>query len=230
MIAGDIMTREVRVISPDAEVQAAARIMAESGISALPVVDEQRRLLGIVSEGDLLHRRELRTERRRSWWLEFLATPETLAAEYIKSHSVKVSDVMSRPVISVAETAPLGEIAAVLEKHRIKRVPVLSSGAVVGIVSRADLVAALARRDRPSPAQASNAAIRSTFMQRYQAQPWVPAAGGIGFSVTQGVVALSGMVGSEEQRRALAVMAETIPGVIRVENGIHVLPFVPAGS
>jgi CBS domain-containing protein len=230
MIAKDIMTREVCMIAPDAEIRAAARIMADAGVSALPVVDERQRIVGIVSEGDLLRRKELRTERRRSWWLEFLATSESLAEEYVKSHGGKVRDVMTPSVIAVSEETPLGEIAAVLEKHRVKRVPVLSQGTVVGIVSRADLVKALARQDPPSQAQTDAAAIRNTFMQRLRAQPWAPTGGGVGFSVTGGVVALSGFVASEEQRRALAVMAETIPGVTKVENEIRILPVVTAGA
>lgn len=230
MIAKDVMTKDVHMIAPDADVRAAAQIMAEAGVSALPVVDERQCLVGIVSEGDLVRRAELRTTRRRSWWLELLSRPETLAAEYVKSHATKVRAVMRGPVISVAETTPLAEIADVLERHGIKRVPVVTGRAVVGIVSRADLVKALARQADATRAASSDGAIRNTFLQRYAAQPWTPAGGGIGFTVKDGVVSLSGLVGSQEQSEALAVMAETIPGVVKVENEIRVLPFLPAGA
>ena len=229
MIAKDIMTKDVHMIAPDADVRAAARIMAEAGVSALPVVDASQALLGIVSEGDLVRRAELRTARRRSWWLELFTTPETMAKDYIKEHAPKVREVMSSPVISIAERTPLAEIARLLERHGIKRVPVLSGRAVTGIVSRADLVKALARQTSEPPAETSDGAIRNTFLQRYRAQPWAPAGGGIGFSVSGGVVVLSGLVNAKEQKDALAVMAETIPGVVKVENEIRVLPYLPVG-
>jgi CBS domain-containing protein len=229
MIAKDIMTKNVHMIAPDADVRAAARIMVEAGVSALPVVDERQALVGIVSEGDLVRRAELRTTKRRSWWLELFQMPETLAQEYIQSHAPKVRDVMKSPVISIAEGTPLAEVAALLERHGIKRVPVLSGRTVIGIVSRADLVKALAKQAGEPAAETSDGAIRNTFLQRYRAQPWAPAGGGVSFSVTRGVVALSGLVNSEEQRAALTVMAETIPGVVKVENGVRVLPYLPAG-
>lgn len=229
MIAKDIMTRDVHMIGPDADVRAAARIMADAGVSALPVVDENQALLGIVSEGDLLRRAELRTARRRSWWLELFTTPETMAKDYIKEHATKVRAVMSSPVISIAERTPLAEIARLLERHGIKRVPVLSGRAVIGVVSRADLVKALAKQTDEPAAEIGDGAIRNTFLQRYRAQPWAPAGGGIGFSVSGGVVVLSGLVNSKEQKDALAVMAQTIPGVVKVENEIRVLPYLPVG-
>jgi CBS domain-containing protein len=176
-----------------------------------------------------MRRTELRTARRRSCWLELFTTPEMLAKGYIKEHATKVRDVMSSPVISIAERTPLAEIAALLARHGIKRAPVLSGGAVVGIVSRADLVQALARQAAESAADTSDSAIRNTFLQRYAAQPWAPAGGGVGFSVSGGVVVLSGLVNAKEQREGLGVMAQTIPGVAKVENEIRVLPYMPVG-
>ena len=229
MIARDIMTKDVHMIAPDADVRAAARIMTEAGVSALPVVGPDQALIGIVSEGDLVRRAELRTARRRSWWLELFTTPEAMAGDYIKEHATKVRDVMTTPVISLSERTPLAEVAALLQRHGIKRAPVLSGRAVVGIVSRADLVKALAKQAAEPAADTSDGAIRNTFLQRYAAQPWAPAGGGVGFSVSGGVVALSGLVNSKEQKDALAVMAETIPGVRNVENEIRVLPYLPVG-
>lgn len=229
MIAKDIMTRAVRVIGPGDDVRTAARIMADSEVSALPVVDESQRVLGIVSEGDLMRRKELRTARRRSWWLELVASPETLADEYTKSHSLRVHDVMSRPAICVSETTPLRDVVATLEQHGIKRVPVLRDGQIVGIVSRADVLRAFAEQDQTSRADTSDHAIRHTFLQRLREQVWAPTSG-VGVSVQNGVVTLNGVAESEEQRRALGVMAETIPGVSEVRNETVVLKGIPMAT
>lgn len=229
MIAKDIMTSAVRMIGPSDDARAAARIMAESGVSALPVVDNQQRVVGIVSEGDLLRRSELRTTKRRSWGLDLLATPETLATEYIKAHALKVQDIMTRSVISVTEQTPIQEIISILEEHRIKRVPVLGGGTVVGIVSRGDLIKALAGQGQSSRADSEDRAIRNTFLQRLKSQAWAPVSG-ITLSVWKGVVTLHGVLSSDEQRRALTVMAETIPGVKEVRNETVVLPFIPTAT
>ena len=135
MRAADVMTSEVITLGEDASVREAARLMAEHGISAVPVVDREKRVVGMVSEGDLLHRAETGTERRRSWWLEMVASTNQLAGEYVKSHSASVKDVMTRDVISVTEETPVADIAILLETNRIKRVPVLRDGRLVGIVS-----------------------------------------------------------------------------------------------
>src|ERR1700751_1567811 len=144
MRAMDVMTSEVITVDENATVQEAAKLLAEHGISAVPVVDKDNQVIGMVSEGDLLHRAETGTERRRSWWLDMMASTNTLAGDYIKSHSGKVKDVMTRTVHSVTETTPVGDIALLLETNRIKRVPVVRDGKLVGIVSRANLVRALA--------------------------------------------------------------------------------------
>lgn len=226
MIAKEVMTKAVRAVGPRDDVHTAARIMADNGVSALPVVDDAQRVLGMVSEGDLLRRKELRTTKRRSWWLEFFASPQTLASEYTKSHSFKVSDVMSRPVISVTEQTPISEIVSILEQHHLKRVPVLRGAAIVGIVSRADLIRALGQGDKPSKAQTDDRAVRNTFLQRLKEQSWAPSSG-ISYSVSNGVITLHGIVDSEEQRRALTVMAETIPGVKEVKNETVILAAIP---
>ncbi len=226
MIASDIMNRSVRIIGPLDDVRAAARIMAESGVSALPVVDQADRVVGIVSEGDLLRRVEMRTTKRRSWWLELFASPEALTREYIKSHSVKVSDVMSSPVISVAETTSVADVASILEKHGIKRVTVLKNGTLVGIISRADVLRAFSQLVPSSRSDTSDHAIRNTFLQRFNAQSWTPSIG-ITVSVCRGRVVLEGPVASQEQRQALTVMAETIPGVAEVDNQTVIFTAIP---
>ncbi len=142
MRAKDVMTPSVVTVDPEASVQALATLLSERGISGAPVVDSSGRLIGIVSEGDLLHRAELgterRDERRHSWWLEHYASG--LARDYVKSHGRTVKDIMTRDVVTVAEETDLAQVATLLETNRIKRVPVMRDGKIVGIVSRANLV------------------------------------------------------------------------------------------
>lgn len=143
MQAQDVMTKQVAAIGAGASVREAARLMLERGVSALPVLNDKARVIGIVSEGDLVRRRELDTETEGSWWL--LALAQGAARDYLKTHGATVRDVMTRPVIGVRPSASLKQVARLLQKHDIKRVPVLVEGRVVGIVSRADLVRQLAR-------------------------------------------------------------------------------------
>lgn len=143
MQAKDVMTARVAAIGPGATVRDAARLMIERGVSGLPVIDEDERVIGMVTEGDLVRRRELGTEREGSWWLVALA--EGAARDYRKANAVTVRDVMTRPVFGVRPSATLRVVAKLMQQRGIKRVPVLEAGRLVGIVSRADLVRRLAR-------------------------------------------------------------------------------------
>jgi len=145
MKASEIMTLGVVTVRPEASVKEAASLMLERGISGLPVVDASGRLVGIVTEGDLLRRVETGTERSRPRWLEFLLGPGRLANEYVHSHARKVQDVMTPGVITVSKDAPLQDVVSILEQRRIKRVSVTRGDKLVGIISRASLVQALAR-------------------------------------------------------------------------------------
>jgi CBS domain-containing protein len=225
MRATDIMTSEVITVEEDATVQAAAELMAEHGISALPVVDKDTRVIGIVSEGDLLHRAETATEQRRSWWLEMMTSTNQLAGEYIKSHSAKVTDVMTRDVISVTDATPVADIAVLLETHRIKRVPVLRDGRLAGIVSRANLVRALAMtiNERASSTEADDQNIRNKLLAELKAQKWAEVSPA-NVTVKDGVVHLWSSYLSEQEKRALVVAAENIPGVRRVEDHMRPVP------
>jgi len=136
-----MMTKDVATIGPDATVRDAARLMVERGVSGLPVVDEGR-VIGILSEGDLVRRTELGTETSGAWWLVALA--DGAARDYRKTHAISVRDVMSRPVFGVRPSASLREIAKLMAERHIKRVPVLEGGRLLGIVTRADLVRELA--------------------------------------------------------------------------------------
>jgi len=178
----------------------------------------------MVSEGDLLHRVETGTERRRSWWLEMVASTNQLAGEYVKSHSGIVKDVMTRDVISVTEQTTVADIAILLETNRIKRVPVLHGDRLVGVVSRANLVRALAMtiNERPSGAEADDRAIRDRPLAELKAQKWAEISPA-NITVRDGIVHLWSSYCSDQEKRALVVAAESIPGVRRVEDHMRLV-------
>jgi CBS domain-containing protein len=218
MKAKDIMTRTVVSIDQDATVLQAARLMLQHHISGLPVVDEQGALVGVLSEGDFLRRSETHTERRRSRWLEFLMGPGRIAGDYVHSHGNKVSEVMSSDLKTVGEDASLEDIVALMEKHRIKRVPVLRAGRLVGIITRSNLMHAVVSLARAaSPAAHSDAEIREKLLAEFKKERWAPVAS-TNVVVHDGVVDLWGMVVDERQRNALKVAAENIPGVTGVKD------------
>lgn len=221
MKAKDVMVRDVVAVSTTTPVREAARMMVDHRVSGLPVVDPESRVVGIVSEGDLMHRAETGTERRRSWWLEALAGAEELARDYVLSHARKVGDVMTRRVISASEETDLGQLAALMDRHRIKRIPIVRDGHLVGIVSRADLVKAYLQA-ATKPAQAlADADIRGRLDAVLAHEPWIDTAL-LSVSVDDGVVELGGCVSSDEQRKALQVAAEALPGVRSVHNHVVV--------
>ena len=225
MRAMDVMTSKVITVDENASVIAIAKLLAERGISAVPVVDRENRVIGMVSEGDLLHRAETGTERRQSWWLEMMASTNRLAGDYIKSHSGNVKDVMTRDVLSVTETTSVADIAILLETNRIKRVPVLRDGKLVGIVSRANLVRALAMtiNEPTSSTEADDRTIRDKLLAELKAQRWAEVAPA-NITVKDGIVHLWSSYLSEQEKRALVVAAENIPGVRRVEDHMRPVP------
>jgi len=225
MRAMDVMTSKVITVDENASVTTVAKLLAERGISAVPVVDSENRVIGMVSEGDLLHRAETGTERRQSWWLEMMASTNQLTGDYIKSHSGNVKDVMTRDVLSVTETTSVADIAILLETNRIKRVPVLRDGKLVGIVSRANLVRALAMtiNEPTSSTEADDRTIRDNLLAELKAQRWAEVAPA-NITVKDGVVHLWSSYLSEQEKRALVVAAENIPGVRRVEDHMRPVP------
>ncbi|MBV8121239.1 MAG: CBS domain-containing protein [Alphaproteobacteria bacterium] len=225
MDAVDVMTHDVITVGEDASIIEVARLLAEQRISAVPVVDRDRRVIGMVSEGDLLHRAETGTERRRAWWLDMLAATNQLAREYVKSHSQTVKDVMTRDVISVTDTTPVGDIAVLLETKGIKRVPVLCEGKLAGIVSRANLVQALAMTVTEGPAGAANddRVVREKLLAELKSQRWAEVAPA-NVTVRDGVVHLWNSYASEDERRAFLAAAHNIPGVRRVEDHMRKVP------
>jgi CBS domain-containing protein len=222
MIAADMMTSKVMTISPDASVRDVASMLLTHRISAVPVVDTRGQLVGIVSEGDLLRRAEAGTERHRSWWNAFNSAKDVLAAEFVKSHGRKVADIMTRKVLTVRADTPASDIAKLMEENAIKRVPVVEQGKVVGVVSRADFLTALAGLwQRPAQAVEDGTDLRAHILAQLETMPWVrPAI--INVAVHDRVVELSGIVESEAQKCAVRVAAEATPGVSAVEDNVRV--------
>lgn len=219
MPAIDIMTDHVVNVRENATVSEVARLLARHRISAVPVVDDADRVIGMVSEGDLLHCAETWTEQRRSWWLDMLASTDQLERDYIKSHAEMVKDVMTRDVISVTDMTPVADIAILLETRGIKRVPVLRDGKLVGIVSRANLIHALAMTVTEPVAGSArdDLAIRQKLLAELKTQRWTEVAPA-NVTVTDGVVHLWNSYVSDVEKQALLTVARSIPGVRGIED------------
>ena len=193
-------------------------MLAEKRMSAVPVVDSAGHVLGIVTEGDLFRRAETGTEKRRAWWLELFADPSTQAKEFLKQQGIRAEHVMTRRVVSVGEDAPLERIADLLERHGVKRLPVVRDGKLVGIVSRADLVRALAAAPpRATTGSRDDRGIDAALHAKLRALSWLNTAY-LNVVVENGRVGLYGLVDSADQRRALKALAESIPGVLGVDD------------
>ncbi|MCC7046013.1 MAG: CBS domain-containing protein [Alphaproteobacteria bacterium] len=226
MKASDIMTAAVVSVAPADTVQHAAELMVKHRVSALPVVETNGKLVGMVSEGDLLHREETHTEKKRSWWLEFVTGYETRAKEYVKAFGLHVRDVMTPGAVTVVESASLSEIAEILETKHIKRVPVMRGSSVVGIVSRANLVQAIASLPRlvVPDSTPDDAAIRARVMAELRKQRWAPGSTA-NVVVHNGVVHLWGTVFTAGERSAIHVLVERIAGVRGLQD--HMVYYVP---
>jgi CBS domain-containing protein len=234
MRAMDVMTANVITVEPDTSVQQLATLLSERGISGVPVVDKDNRLVGVVTEGDLLHRAETGTERRiqrrRSRWLDTIGADQEAARDYVKAHGRVVREIMTREVISVSDTTELADIATLLETKRIKRVPVLRDGKLVGIVSRANLVRALAMTESKAAiaADSDDHTIRQKLITELTGQDWVHM-WAADIIVRDRVVHLwFSDDRSEAERQAVRVAAENIPGVRQVEEHIVPAPALPA--
>ncbi len=223
MLAKDVMTRRVVTVNPDTEVQDIAKRLLEAGVSAVPVVDTDGSVKGIVSESDLIRRADIGTEKHLSRWSALMLQPGEQATQYLKSHGRHAKDVMTPDVVTVEEDAPLGDVAELLERKRIKRVPVLKDGRLVGILSRANLLQSLAMLKPSKPLTADDEVIRDAIMEALDLEVGISAAT-ISVVVDSGVVHLWGAVGSEEQRRAAVLCAENTPGVKTVDNHLGIVP------
>lgn len=232
MRARDIMTTRVVTVEPDTAVDEIARRLLQNRISAVPVVDAHGHLVGLVSEGDLMRRSETGTERHRSWWLTLFALPEQTAIDYVKDHGRHASDVMTREVITVGEESSLEEIAELLEKHRIKRVPVVHDGKVVGIVSRANLLRGLVARGSAAGPSGDDWQLKAAIGENLSKAGVRTEL--LNVVVSGGVVHLWGVVATAEEKAAVRVAAESVPGVREVRDNVETLPpymrpFIRAG-
>jgi len=222
MNAADIMTKPVISVAPEATIAEAARLMLQNRISGLPVTDKSSAVVGVVTEGDLLRRVELGTERHRPRWIELLIGPGRLARDYVEAHARKVGEVMTQDVLSVTPQETLPEIVRLMEKRHIKRLPVIEAGRLVGIVSRANLVRALVRNlTRPAATDATgtstDAEIRDRILLEISKEPWGPCSS-VNVAVKNGVAELHGTITDERERTALQVVAENVPGVNSVRD------------
>lgn len=218
MKVSDVMTRRVISVSPEATIREAIKLMLKNHISGLPVVAHEDKLVGIVTESDFLHRPETGTERKRSRWLDALFGPAEAAKDYVRQHGLKVQEVMTRDPVTVTEVAPLDQVVQIMETHKIKRLPVMRRSKVVGIVSRADLMLALASILRSAQRHADNdEVIRQAIMASIREQSWTTGTF-VDVIVRNGIVDLWGTITDGAQRKALNVLVESTPGVKRVED------------
>ncbi len=219
MKARDVMTRDIVSVEPDASILKAARLMLQHRISGLPVVGKSGKLVGIVTEGDFLRRAETGTEHHGPRWIEFLIGPGKLAEEYVHTSGRKVEEVMTPEVRTIGEDTTLEQAVDLMERHHIKRLPVLRESKLVGIVTRANVMRAMLTRAQRPGAGADDSAIREKFVAELKKQPWAPLAL-VDVAVHNGVLKYSGCITDERQRKAIRVAAENIPGVSKIEDDL----------
>jgi CBS domain-containing protein len=218
MQARDVMVSPVITVGKIATVRDVAKILLEKRISAVPVVDNVGKVIGIVTESDLMHRAEAGTERPYSWWVHFLAGDATMAADYVKSHATRIEDVMTTDVVTATPETLLHEIAMLFEERQIKRVPIVNNdGDLVGIVSRANLIQAVASARPKLEMTLPDSTIRQKLLDELKKKSWAHTHN-LGVTVTNGVVDLWGYAASADQRGAIRVAAEAIPGVTAVND------------
>jgi len=217
MRAHQIMTRSVITVTPDTSIVDAANIMLQRHVSGLPVIDAAGKLVGVVSEGDFIRRSEIGTGRKRGRWLRFILGPGKSAADFVHEHGQKISEVMTKSPLTITEDTALAEIVQLMEKNNVKRLPVVRGDQVVGIVSRANLLQAVATlaRQVPDPT-ADDDHIRNRVIDAMEKRDWCPF--GLSVMVKDGIVHLSGVITEESSRQAAVVAAEAVEGVKKVHD------------
>jgi CBS domain-containing protein len=225
MKARDVMVFPVITVKPHSSVEAVANLFLERQISGAPVVDDAGTLVGIITEGDLLFRSEIETRRPHPYWFFQLAKVEQLAAEFVKAHALLVADVMTRKVITAGPDTTLNEIAGSMASNSIKRVPIVHNGQLVGIISRANLIQALASVPRELDISVSDSAIRADLMQSLNRERWVHPSH-LNIIVHDGVVELWGAANSDVEKQAIRVAAESTHGVRAVNDHLIIVPRV----
>jgi len=220
----EIMTRDVITVAPQTPIREAASLMVDHSVSGLPVVDERGELVGVLSEGDLILRQ--RARQRVPWWRAFFRDGEQLAREYQKAAGTTVAEVMTKAVISVSPDLPIEAAALILDQRRIRRVPVVADGRVVGIVSRGDLVKVLARAPSPVDGPTSDSQLVSEMRARLAKEAWV-SHHGIVVGAENGELLVWGLVASEAEKSAVETMARSLPGVKGVRSRLLVESEIP---
>jgi CBS domain-containing protein len=217
MRAHQIMTRPVITVSPETPIVEAANVMLQKHVSGLPVLDASGKLVGIVSEGDFIRRSEIGTERRRGKFLKFILGPGKAATDFVHEHGRKVSEVMTPEPLTITEDTQLEAIVELMEKNNVKRLPVMRGDKLIGIVSRANLLQAVASlaRDIPDPT-ADDDHIRNRVIDALKKNDWCPF--GLSVMVRDGIVHLSGVITEEHSRQAAVVAAENVTGVVQVHD------------
>ena len=217
MRAHQIMTRPVITVTPETTIVEAANIMLQKHVSGLPVVDATGKLVGVVSEGDFIRRSEIGTQRKRGRWLRFILGPGKSASDFVHEHGRKIAEVMTKSPLTITEDTALEEIVELMEKNNVKRLPVIRADRVVGIVSRANLLQAVASlaREIPDPT-ADDDHIRNRVIDAMEKNDWCPF--GLSVIVKDGIVHLSGVITEERSRQAAVVAAETVQGVKQVHD------------
>ena len=224
MQAKDVMTEDVVCLHVSASIFEAAELMVGAGVSAVPVIEGEGRLSGIVSEADLMRRAEIGTTASKSWLSRFLASDAAAAHQFVQSHSRRVAEVMTKEVVTATEDTPLGKLAELMETHGIKRIPIVRDGEVLGIVSRADLLRALLSREPEGQAdRPSDDELRRTVIAALDKHGWT-SRWPTNVFVNAGVVHLWGFVPGENVQKAYRVAAENVEGVKRVKNHLRALP------
>jgi CBS domain-containing protein len=215
-----VMTKDVITVTPQMPLMGAANLMLRCHLSGLPVLDEGGALVGIISQSDFLRRSEIGTQRKRPRWLHLLTGPNGIAADFVHEHGRKVRDVMTHAPITVQEDAKLDELVHLMEKHDVHRLPVMRGNILVGIVTRSNVLQAVASimHEIPDPT-ADDDHIRDCIIRTINSKSWRP--GALQVVVHNGVVHLHGMVLDERSRQASIVTAENASGVKEVHDHIY---------
>ena len=228
MLAKEVMRRDVITVRPETTVVDIADLLLSHNISAVPVVDGEDRLWGIVSEADILHRAEIGTEPQHTWWENLFTGHEQQAAEFLKVHGVQASHVMTRELVTAREDTPLTDIVALFDRFRVRRVLIVENDRLAGVVSQSDVLRPLAAlKRRASKADTSDPHIRLELDKLLHNTVWstvTPLGYSIGFDVDGGIIRLTGTVGSEAEREALCMAAAAIPGVQSIQAELALLP------
>ncbi|MBS0243226.1 MAG: CBS domain-containing protein [Proteobacteria bacterium] len=224
MKASEVMAKDVVTVGPKTSVKDIAELMTKHRISGVPVVDDKGDLVGILSETDLMHRAETGTERKRKWWLHAFVDADKLAREYAASHARRAEDIMTDTVVTVDADATLAEVANLFERRKLKRLPVTRDGRLAGIITRGDLVRALAARQTAAAAAPANAKqVAEHIRSRMRHETWLDSSL-VNVQVEKGVAELTGFVTSNDQHRALRLLVEGTPGVTAIDDKLHLKP------